>query len=257
MIRGSWDSEGASTKMARRYGRAPRGERLRMAVPHGHWMTTRFVGELRLSGMIAPLVIDGPMTGTWFEAWVRQALAPTLRPGDVVILDNLPRAYLACAGNGRGERRRRGPDVWRCARGVRPVRGLGRPYCQRPSRPHRHKQGWDGSRLHYWTMLAADGVGVLGAGGALKKGDQRGPTRSGFLPRTGPSRRNDQPPDAAPADHRARTPGCEARTRCGHQPGRTATAARRRGGRAGIVCERVFGRAERRLWSSAGFGRLA
>ena len=84
------DETGASTKMARRYGRAPRGERLRMAVPHGHWMTTTFVGGLRLSGMTAPLVIDGPMTGTWFEAWVRQALAPTLRLGDVVILDNLP-----------------------------------------------------------------------------------------------------------------------------------------------------------------------
>lgn len=72
--------------MARQYGRAPRGERLRMAVPHGHWMTTTFVGGLRLSGM----TIDGPMTGAWFEAWVARALAPTLKPGDVVILDNLP-----------------------------------------------------------------------------------------------------------------------------------------------------------------------
>ncbi|MDQ1232145.1 transposase [Sphingomonas sp. SORGH_AS 879] len=84
------DETGASTKMARRYGRAPRGERLRMAVPHGHWMTTTFVGGLRLSGMTAPLVIDGPMTGAWFEAWVARVLAPTLKRGDVVILDNLP-----------------------------------------------------------------------------------------------------------------------------------------------------------------------
>jgi transposase len=91
------DETGASTKMARRYGRAPRGERLRMAVPHGHWMTTTFVGGLRLSGMTAPLVIDGPMTGTWFETWVSQALAPTLRPGDVVILDNLPAHKSAAA----------------------------------------------------------------------------------------------------------------------------------------------------------------
>ncbi|WP_375428947.1 IS630 family transposase [uncultured Sphingomonas sp.] len=91
------DETGASTKMARRYGRAPRGERLRMAVPHGHWMTTTFVGGLRLSGMTAPLVIDGPMTGTWFEAWVSQALAPTLKPGDVVILDNLPAHKSAAA----------------------------------------------------------------------------------------------------------------------------------------------------------------
>lgn len=84
------DETGASTKMSRRYGRALRGERLRMAVPHGHWMTTTFVGGLRLSGMTAPLVIDGSMTRAWFEAWVAQALAPTLKPGDVVIPDNLP-----------------------------------------------------------------------------------------------------------------------------------------------------------------------
>ena len=84
------DETGASTKMARRHGRAPRGQRLRMAVPHGHWMTTTFVGALRLSGMTAPLVIDGPMTGAWFDAWVARALVPTLKPGDVVILDNLP-----------------------------------------------------------------------------------------------------------------------------------------------------------------------
>ena len=53
-------------------------------------MTTTFVGGLRLSGMTAPLVIDGPMTGAWFEAWVARVLAPTLKRGDVVILDNLP-----------------------------------------------------------------------------------------------------------------------------------------------------------------------
>lgn len=88
---------GVSTKMARRYGRASRGERLRMAVPHGHWMATTFVGGLRLSGITAPLVIDEPMTGTWFEAWVSQALAPTLRSGDVVILDNLPAHKSAAA----------------------------------------------------------------------------------------------------------------------------------------------------------------
>ena len=84
------DETGASAKMARRYGRTPRGERLRMAVPHEHWMTTTFVGGLRLLGMTAPLVIDGPMTRAWFEAWVARTLAPTLKPGDVVILDNLP-----------------------------------------------------------------------------------------------------------------------------------------------------------------------
>jgi transposase len=83
------DETGASTKMARRHGRAPRGERLRASVPHGHWKTTTFVGGLRLSGMTAPMVLDGPMTGAWFLAYVEQILVPTLRPGDIVILDNL------------------------------------------------------------------------------------------------------------------------------------------------------------------------
>jgi transposase len=83
------DETGASTKMARRHGRAPRGQRLRSSVPHGHWKTTTFVGGLRLDGMTAPMVLDGPMTGGWFLAYVEQILVPTLRPGDVVILDNL------------------------------------------------------------------------------------------------------------------------------------------------------------------------
>ena len=83
------DETGASTKMARRHGRAPRGQRLRASVPHGHWKTTTFVGGLRLSGMTAPMVLDGPMTGAWFAAYVEQVLVPTLRPGDIVILDNL------------------------------------------------------------------------------------------------------------------------------------------------------------------------
>lgn len=84
------DETGASTKMARRHGRAPRGMRLRMGVPHGHWKTTTFVGALRLTGMTAPMVLDRAMTGAWFLAYVEQVLAPTLRPGDVVIMDNLP-----------------------------------------------------------------------------------------------------------------------------------------------------------------------
>ena len=84
------DETGASTKMARLHGRAPRGQRLRAAIPHGHWKTTTFVGALRLTGMTAPMVLDGPMTGEWFLAYVTHVLAPTLRPGDVVILDNLP-----------------------------------------------------------------------------------------------------------------------------------------------------------------------
>ena len=83
------DETWASTNMARRYGRARRGERLRAAVPHGHWKTTTFVAGLRLDGVVAPLVLDGPINATAFEAYVEQFLAPTLRPGDVVVMDNL------------------------------------------------------------------------------------------------------------------------------------------------------------------------
>jgi len=76
-----------------------------MAVPHGHWKTTTFVGAFRLSGMTAPLVLDGPMTGEWFAAWAAHVLAPTLprshaptlRRGDIVILDNLPAHKSAAA----------------------------------------------------------------------------------------------------------------------------------------------------------------
>lgn len=76
--------------MARLRGRAPGGgERLRAGVPHGHWRTTTFVAGLRLSGMDAPMVIDGPINGESFLAYVRQVLVPTLRPGDMVIMDNL------------------------------------------------------------------------------------------------------------------------------------------------------------------------
>lgn len=84
------DETGASTKMARRYGRAPRGERCRAPVPHGPWKTTTFVGALRLEGMTAPMVLDGAMHGAAFLAYVEQVLVPTLTPGDIVIMDNLP-----------------------------------------------------------------------------------------------------------------------------------------------------------------------
>ncbi len=75
--------------MVRRYGWAPRSERLVVAAPHGHWHTTTFVAGLRGTGLVAPMVLDGPMTGPAFLAYIRQVLAPTLRPGDVVVLDNL------------------------------------------------------------------------------------------------------------------------------------------------------------------------
>jgi transposase len=76
--------------MARLRGRAPRGERCRAAVPHGHWKTTTFTAALRRSGLAAPMVLDGPMNGIAFLAYVRQVLVPELRPGDIVVMDNLP-----------------------------------------------------------------------------------------------------------------------------------------------------------------------
>jgi transposase len=83
------DETWAATNLARRYGRCPKGERLVMPVPHGHWKTTTFVAALRLDGLTAPVVIDGAMTGDLFVAYVEQQLAPALRPGDVVVMDNL------------------------------------------------------------------------------------------------------------------------------------------------------------------------
>ena len=84
------DETGASTKMARIRGRAKRGQRCRAAVPHGHWKTTTFTAGLRLNGMTAPMVLDGPMNGDAFLAYIEQFLAPALVKGDVIIMDNLP-----------------------------------------------------------------------------------------------------------------------------------------------------------------------
>jgi transposase len=75
--------------MARSHGRAPRGQRLRMAIPHGHWKTTTFVAGLTTRGLIAPWVLDGAINQEAFETYVAQVLVPELRPGDTVILDNL------------------------------------------------------------------------------------------------------------------------------------------------------------------------
>jgi transposase len=83
------DETWTSTNMARLRGRAPKGERLRASVPHGHWKTTTFVAGLRLTGMTAPLVLDGPINALAFEAYVEQFLVPTLSPGDIVVMDNL------------------------------------------------------------------------------------------------------------------------------------------------------------------------
>jgi transposase len=83
------DETGANTRMTRTRGRAPIGRRLVGAIPHGPWKTTTFVAGLRSTGMIAPMVIDGAMNGDLFCAYIRQLLVPELRPGDIVVMDNL------------------------------------------------------------------------------------------------------------------------------------------------------------------------
>ena len=99
------DETATATNMARRYGRCPASARLVAAVPHGHWRSTTFIAGLRQSGIVAPLVLDGPITGPAFRAYIEQFLAPALAPGDVVVLDNLAahkvagvRPALAAAG---------------------------------------------------------------------------------------------------------------------------------------------------------------
>jgi transposase len=83
------DETWVKTNLTRPRGRAPEGERLIDKIPHGHWKTTTFLAALRCTGLTAPLVIDGGINGELFLAYVRQQLVPTLRPGDIVVMDNL------------------------------------------------------------------------------------------------------------------------------------------------------------------------
>jgi transposase len=76
--------------MARLYGRSKRGQRCRAAIPHGHWLTTTFTAALRRTALTAPMTLDGPMNAVAFRAYVEQVLTPTLKPGDIVVMDNLP-----------------------------------------------------------------------------------------------------------------------------------------------------------------------
>jgi transposase len=84
------DETATSTNMVRLWGRCLRGERLISHVPHGHWKTVTFVAALRHNKMVAPMVIDGPINGATFLAYVEQCLAPTLKREDIVMMDNLP-----------------------------------------------------------------------------------------------------------------------------------------------------------------------
>lgn len=84
------DETATTTKMTRLRGRALHGQRLQGRAPFGHWKTQTFIAGLRCDGLTAPWIIDRPMTKEIFEIYVETQLAPTLDPGDVVILDNLP-----------------------------------------------------------------------------------------------------------------------------------------------------------------------
>ncbi|SIT58802.1 Mobile element protein [Mesorhizobium prunaredense] len=95
--------------MARLRGRAPRGERCRAAVPHGHWKSTTFTAGLRLNGIAAPWLLDGAMDGEAFLVYLRRVLAPTLQPGDVIVMDNLPAHKVAGAA-------RSIPELWDAVR---------------------------------------------------------------------------------------------------------------------------------------------
>jgi transposase len=83
------DETGLNTKLGRLYGRALGGERCLGALPHGHWRTSTLVAALRTTGLVAPLLLDGPMDGAMFLAYLRPVLSAELRPGDLVICDNL------------------------------------------------------------------------------------------------------------------------------------------------------------------------
>jgi transposase len=84
------DETGTSTNMARLRGRCKRGQRLIGKIPNGHWKITTFVAGLRNDAITAPFVIDQPMNGVIFRAYLEQCLVPTLKPGDIVVMDNLP-----------------------------------------------------------------------------------------------------------------------------------------------------------------------
>ncbi len=84
------DETSTNTKMVRLRGRCLKGQRLKSHAPFGHWKSQTFIAGLRCYGLIAPWVIDGPMNRIIFDTYIETQLAPTLEPGDVVILDNLP-----------------------------------------------------------------------------------------------------------------------------------------------------------------------
>lgn len=150
------DETWTATNMNRTHGRARRGERLRMGFPHGRRKTTMLVAGLRMSGMIAPTVLDGPINGDCFEAYVPQMLVPELSPGDIVVMENLSshkrRSVLAMIEDAGGSLRFLPPPGLRRGRLDSPdfnsmekpssasghAQESGRADCHRSLEPHRH-----------------------------------------------------------------------------------------------------------------------
>jgi transposase len=85
-----FDEIGVNTKMVRLHGRCPANQRLVDFAPAGHYSSSTLMSAMRLDGVVAPLLIDGPVNGEIFAGYVEQCLAPTLEPGDILIIDNLP-----------------------------------------------------------------------------------------------------------------------------------------------------------------------
>ena len=84
------DESGITTAMARRYGRCSQGKRLVDSAPAGHWQNNTLLAAVRLDGVVAPMVLDGPINGESFAGYIEQSLVPELAAGDIVIMDNLP-----------------------------------------------------------------------------------------------------------------------------------------------------------------------
>lgn len=93
------DETGANTKMVRLYGRSPKGARLIAQAPFGHWKTTTFTAGLRASGLVAPFILDGPMTSEAFLVYLDEILIPALDANDIVVMDNLPAHKVAGVRN--------------------------------------------------------------------------------------------------------------------------------------------------------------
>jgi len=83
------DESGVTTQMTRRWGRAPRGERIAEATPQGHWQVLTMLGTMSLRGMVATMTVESATDGDVFLAYLEQVLCPKLKPGDVVVMDNL------------------------------------------------------------------------------------------------------------------------------------------------------------------------